>query len=159
MRDGLDPDSPWSTLIDRPDVHGAPFAAFTEPISMGMAAAELHDVYLRLYRRACRAVALHTGAPGADSDAPADGEAQISYNMAMSESTLAILPRLSEGTAISGPDGRVIGSLALNGTVLAGTALAKNELEFELLKNDPSKFISVLRGIGIPSDDIDPVKL
>jgi ATP adenylyltransferase len=79
--------------------------------------------------------------------------------MAMTSSTIALCPRLAEGAKIVSPDGHVLGNLALNGTVLAGTALVKSELEWEALQKDVDSFTNVLRGIGIPSDEIDEEKI
>lgn len=138
--------------------HRPPFATFTEGIRLGMPAEELHAAYLRLYRRACRAVACHAGA-AADTDPPSEGEALISYNMAMTKSTMVLSPRLAEGASIVSPDGRTLGMLSLNGTVLAGTALVKNELEWEALIKEPDALSNILRGIGIPHDEEGDVKL
>ena len=167
MRDGLvDGETAWSVLADHLDSYRPPFAVFSERIHLGMPAAELHAAYLRLYRRACRAVVRHaktttaaaaaaSGPDGEEALIPEHGEALISYNMAMTRSTLVLSPRLAEGAKILGPDGDVLGSLALNGTVLAGTALVKNELEWETLKKDPGGLLKVLKGIGVPGDEVD----
>lgn len=160
MRDGLEAEAAgegekWDVLADRLGRERAPFATFEEGIGMGMSGGELHDAYLRLYRKACRAVAVYQKKKSeGDEEAPATGEARISYNMAMTRSTLVVSPRLAEGADIAAPDGHVLGSLALNGTVLAGTALVKSELEWEALKRDQSGFVKVLRGIGVPADEV-----
>jgi sulfate adenylyltransferase (ADP) / ATP adenylyltransferase len=73
----------------------------------------------------------------------------------MTKDTLVILPRLAEGGKVLGDDGSSLGGLSLNGTVLAGTALAKNELEWHALHKDPKGFESLLRSIGIPSDEAE----
>ena len=167
MRDGLDPATPWTVMADRlgPSSsllsHRPPFATFTEAIRLGMPAGELHAAYLRLYRRAWRAVTRYstttatTTAQGTGEEAPGEGEALMSYNMAMTKSTLVLSPRVAEGAKIVAPDGHVLGSLSLNGTVLAGTALVKSELEWEALKRDADGLLRVLRGIGIPSEEVD----
>lgn len=151
MKDGLDDDSPWSVLADRLTSSKAPFQTFAEKIDLEISSEELHAAYLRLYREACRAVEAHLGEDSKVGEATEDGEARISYNMAMTKDTIVILPRLAEGGKILGADGSSLGDLALNGTVLAGTALAKNELEWHALHKDPKGFESVLRSIGIPS--------
>lgn len=156
MRDGLEAgDGGWGVLAERADLDAAPFVTFSESLTAGMSSAELHAAYLRLYRRACRAVAAHAGAgAAADGDAPAEGEAQISYNMAMTGSRLVVCPRLSEGEAVlSG--GEAAGRLALNGTVLAGTALVRSAAEWEALRGDPRGLEAVLKTIGVPREGFD----
>jgi ATP adenylyltransferase len=48
------------------------------------------------------------------------------------------------------------GRLALNGTVLAGTALAKNQAEWDALRDDPGQLLAVLGKIGVPIDGSGP---
>ncbi|KAK7221189.1 hypothetical protein V2G26_009192 [Clonostachys chloroleuca] len=118
-----------------------------------MSGEELHQTYLRLYRRACRAVAVHAGdSTAAAQDAPSQGETLISYNMGMTKNTMAIAPRLAEGAKIVGPDGQNLGFAALNGTVLAGTALVKNKVEWEAMIKDAKGLHDVLKAIGIPQE-------
>lgn len=156
MRDGLEEEgSAWDVLTDRLHTHRPPFATFSEDIRPGITGEELHAMYLRLYRQACRAVARHHGGRSETDEVPATGEARISYNMAMTRRTLAVSPRVAEGADIAAADGRVLGSLALNGTVLAGTALVKSELEWEALRRDEGGFVRVLRGIGVPADEAE----
>lgn len=162
MRDGLSEEEDggsgergWNVLASRLDEQQPPFTVFWEPIRLGMSGGELHEAYLRLYRRACDAVAKYARkdeklTDGETEPPPSEGEAVISYNMAMTSTTLALMPRLAEGTKIVDSEGRVLGSLALNGTVLAGTALVKSELEWEALRKNESGFAAMLGGIGVP---------
>ena len=138
MREGLVGE--WSVLADRKDLHAAPFAIFSESIRLDMPAAELHAAYLRLYRRACSAVGV---------EATNTGEARISYNLAMTKDTIALCPRVCEGGKVE-KDGEHVGWLALNGTVLAGTALVKTEKEWDALRSDPGLLEDILRRIGLP---------
>ncbi|PNY22822.1 Uncharacterized protein TCAP_07057 [Tolypocladium capitatum] len=154
MRDGLDAGGAWHVLAERRDLDEAPFVTFSETIGTGMPSADLRAAYLRLYRRACRAVAAHAGARPADEEAPAEGEARISYNMAMTSGTLVVCPRLAEGGAVL-RRGEAVGRLALNGTVLAGTALVKGEAEWEALRGDPRALADALRLIGVPREGFD----
>lgn len=160
MSSDLEEHSPWVLLADQLDVYQPPFTAFVEKIKLGMSGRELHEAYLRLYKRACRATAVHLG-QAQRQQIPVEGESLISYNMAMTKSTLVLAPRLAEGAEIVDLDGHVLGALALNGTVLAGTALVKNEIEWEALQKYSGALFNVLRGIGIPKELIDenPLKL
>jgi sulfate adenylyltransferase (ADP) / ATP adenylyltransferase len=66
---------------------------------------------------------------------------------------MVLIPRRAEGSVIlSGDDKSTsIGPISLNGTVLAGTLLVKNEMEWNVLKNDPPQLSRLLEVIGIPS--------
>ena len=154
MREDLEGHEPWTVLADNIQPQKLPFATFSERINLGMSGADLHDIYLRLYGQAHHAVvvAAHAGhGSRAAADIPADGEAKMSYNMAMTRDTLVVCPRLAEGASITGADGSSVGTLSLNGTVLAGTALVKNELEWEALRGDANGLLDVLKRIGLPT--------
>lgn len=164
MKDGLDTDSSWDVLAQQADkLDKTPFAVFSETISTETSPASLHAAYLRLYKKACQAVAHHAGATSSTLDEiPTTGEARISYNMAMTKDTIVICPRLSEGSEIkSSETSSPVGSLALNGTLLAGTALVKSEAEWDALKKSPSELLDVLKSIGVPREEVidEQVKL
>lgn len=153
MKDGLGPDdAQWNVLArhlgDESTV--PPFRTFTERIEMSMTADQLWEIYLRLYREACRAVAEHAG-EDPTLEIPAEGETRISYNMAMTTTTLTICPRLTEGESLKDREGTTVGKLALNGTVLAGTALVKTEAEWDALRKDPNALVKILQAIGLPN--------
>lgn len=79
----------------------------------------------------------------------------ISYNLGLTARSMVLIPRRVEGSMISAADGEPssIGPITLNGTVLAGTLLVKNVIEWDALKHDPSQLSSLLEAIGIPSPD------
>ncbi|KAF7543649.1 hypothetical protein G7Z17_g10576 [Cylindrodendrum hubeiense] len=149
MKDGLAADSHWTVFADSLTSRSAPFMTFVEKINLEMPAKDLHTAYLRLYRQACQAVAAHSGNTRTDEEFPTECETRISYNMAMTKDTLVVCPRLAEGSTILSKDGKALGALSLNGTVLAGTALVKNEVEWEALKRDPGLLLQVLKNIGL----------
>ncbi|SPQ22980.1 90a2fc61-dd08-4724-83cd-0ab5f10154e7 [Thermothielavioides terrestris] len=151
-----------------------PFQTFAEPISPG---ADLPAVYARLYRRACEAV-LGTGEAAGVSTVVGDGEghedveggggaegvgegveARVDYNLAMTREVMVIAPRVAEGevvwAAAAGGEGggqrTPVGRLALNGTVLAGTALVKSRAEWDALRAEPEQLLEVLGRIGVPT--------
>ncbi|KPM38269.1 hypothetical protein AK830_g8292 [Neonectria ditissima] len=159
MKDGLAAGSAWSVLADSLTSRPAPFATFAEKISLEIPAPDLHAVYLRLYRQACRAVAAHAGETQTDettieNEAITEGEARISYNLALTKDTLVVCPRLAEGAVVVSEDGALLGTLSLNGTLLAGTALVKNEVEWEALKKDPEGLLQVLKRIGVTDEAV-----
>lgn len=153
MKEGLDADSVWSVLAEQIGTRTAPFLTYSEGISLDMSGEELHAVYLRLYRKACHAMTAHTGDAATDLEVAAEGETKISYNLAMTKNRMVVCPRINEGAKILSSDGDVLGTMALNGTVLAGTALIKSELEWAALKKDPDSLLEVLKGIGLPSEE------
>ncbi|KAG5970583.1 hypothetical protein E4U55_001575, partial [Claviceps digitariae] len=133
-----------------------PFVVFSEELRPGMRADEVYGVYGRLYREGCRAVMRMGGGDGGDGDggeAPGEGPARISYNLGLTRRKMLLCPRLAEGGPVLGEEsGQEVGRLALNGTVLAGTALVKSEGEWEALRRRPRGLVDVLRGIGIPRE-------
>ncbi|KAI3336639.1 HIT-like domain-containing protein [Xylariaceae sp. AK1471] len=148
MKDGLENaehGSEWAVLADK--VCGQektlPFTVFTSPIGADMSAAERHRTYLSLYKRAVRVAV-------ADVEAAEEGEAQISYNFAITSTSMALCPRTSEGIRVRDGNGNEIGSVALNGTVLAGTALVKTKAEWDALRTNNTILSDVLGGIGVP---------
>ncbi|KAI2469273.1 HIT-like protein [Annulohypoxylon bovei var. microspora] len=148
MRDGLDSidqGSEWSVLAETLTGPGKvlPFNIFTTSMRSDMSAKERHSAYLELYRRATKSVF-------PDREVKDEGEAQISYNFAMTSSTMALCPRTAEGVMIKNKSGEDIGQVSLNGTVLAGTALVKNQAEWDALREDPDMLLDVLKGIGLP---------
>ncbi|KAK1486775.1 inositol phospholipid synthesis protein Scs3p [Colletotrichum tamarilloi] len=154
MMDGLPDGARWDVLAKQlgpQHVSELPFLTFAETIHRDMSPDELHGIYLSLFKSAVDAVESHIGAEN-DSG---NGGARISYNLAMTSDRLAVLPRLAEGAAIF-KDGTAVGNLALNGTVLAGTALVKNEAEWDALRSggdgDGVQLLEVLSKIGVPKD-------
>ncbi|KAJ4401316.1 hypothetical protein N0V85_005548 [Neurospora sp. IMI 360204] len=157
-----------------------PFQTFAERLTPEMTGEELHGVYLGLYRRArevvreyqlssqpqpssqtqtqSRQTSTAAGtAAGEVDEIQTGGEATISYNLAMTRDVMVIIPRLAEGAAIveknleSGEE-EVVGKLALNGTVLAGTALVKSQREWDVLRRNPSRVGELLGCIGVPNE-------
>ncbi|KAI0542201.1 HIT-like domain-containing protein [Xylaria digitata] len=152
MRHGLEDSeqgSEWAVLTDKicGKEQKLPFTVFTSSISVEMSAEEKHLTYLSLYRHAVRAAI-------ANVEAVEEGEAQISYNFAMTSTCMALCPRTAEGMSIKDDDEKEIGKVALNGTVLAGTALVKTEREWDVLRKTNAMLSGVLRGIGIPSAEV-----
>jgi sulfate adenylyltransferase (ADP) / ATP adenylyltransferase len=145
--------SEWAVLADT--VCGRektlPFTVFTSPINAEMKAEDKHLTYLSLYKRAVRATVANVEAVG-------EGEAQISYNFAMTSTCMALCPRTAESTSIRDENGNEIGNVALNGTVLAGTALVKNKVEWDALRSSSTILSSVLGGIGVPPTNINEDK-
>lgn len=150
MRYGLG-SGEWGVLADRLAAAGTklPFATFGESLREDMTPPELYAAYLRLYSRACAAAGV--------GEMPGEGFASlnhapkslISYNLAITRTAMVIAPRVAEGSAVVGNDGQEVGKLALNGTVLAGTALVKSQPEWDALRADPDQLCEILGKIGV----------
>ncbi|KAJ2894202.1 inositol phospholipid synthesis protein Scs3p [Zalerion maritima] len=140
------------------EVEAWPFRAFAVDIDVAsMDDEKLRELYLELYRRACRAIDDYAAIKGyavvaeqAHDIGITDGEAWISYNLAITESRMVLAPRMREGGELTDAEGKVVGRLILNGTVLAGTALVKTEAEWNALKDSGEKLEAVLVKIGVP---------
>lgn len=148
MKDGLEDvenGGQWRVLAEKltESTQGLPFQVFTTGMRPDMSAEERHSSYIELYRRAVEAAL-------PDIEVSGEGEAKISYNLAITSSSMALCPRTAEGTMIKNKSGESIGVVSLNGTVLAGTALVKNEAEWDALRENPDMLLDVLKGIGLP---------
>lgn len=86
------------------------------------------------------------------SSAIDNGESPISYNLGLTHKSMVLCPRTSEGLEIKDAAGSSIGSVALNGTLLAGTILVKSEAEWDAMRKNDKILVEVLEAIGIPSN-------
>ncbi|KAK3369399.1 HIT-like domain-containing protein [Lasiosphaeria ovina] len=157
-------------LLDENTRTRLPFRTFAQRIrnsgSPAPDADALHAAYLALYSQACAAVSPHGHHHDVDGIIQEEGEARISYNLAMTRDAMVVVPRLAEGGEITVPSSpasasgggggggatprKTIGKLALNGTVLAGTALVKSAAEWDALRQDPGQVLNILARIGVP---------
>lgn len=140
----------WADGMIRGDVK-VPFRVFAGGLRREMSGEEMRGVYLGLYRRACEALGVEVGEQR-------EGEARVSYNLAMTREGMVVMPRVAEGAEVRGRDGVVVGKLALNGTVLAGTGLVKSREEWEALRGDPEQVEGVLRRIGVVDGSVESVR-
>ncbi|KAL1861581.1 hypothetical protein VTK73DRAFT_7041 [Phialemonium thermophilum] len=146
----------WDVLANHlldPEVRARlPFQTFAERIDGSMTPSQLRDVYLSLYRQACRAAGHHDHADTTATQGEGPVASRISYNLAMTRRVMAVCPRTADGSdVLLAPGGGRIGRVSLNGTVLAGTALVKSEAEWEALRRDPGQLVTILGKIGIPT--------
>lgn len=139
------------------EAEGWPFRAFAAAVDLKMSAKTLHQTYLALYRRACRAVDEYAESKGfavvaehAHDIGITDGEAWISYNLALTDTRMVICPRMRDRVDLTDREGKKAGAISLNGTLLAGTALVKSEAEWNALKADATALEGILKRVGIP---------
>ena len=158
---------PCELLIDRmtvpahPDLPlyqdpALPMLHFATPLEEGEAvsAAALHSKYLMLLKAAISASqqpreAFTSSSVSSLSVQDNDGNAVISYNFAMTTERMAICPRRKEGAGIwgAGADSFV----AVNGTILGGSLMVKDEAEWDLLRRDSSALEALLGELCFPS--------
>lgn len=152
----------WEPLIDRVAEAQAtgsglrrleqlPFAHFALPVPSNPSADTLHAMYLSLYRAAVKAA--QDDEKTTVDGVSAEGEAVISYNLALTDSTMMICPRRNENAQISvdsEADDQVAepGIVALNGTILAGTLMVKAEAEWDELRKNHGNLTDILSTIG-----------
>ncbi|OBT76831.1 hypothetical protein VF21_04467 [Pseudogymnoascus sp. 05NY08] len=150
MREGLGEEG-WELLADGLAEKQAkiPFTYFAAPIRGGEGKEKLLETYLALHKMA--RYAMDTFEKRVGKEGGGGGE-EMSYNLAFTDSSMVILPRRVEGMAFPTglEDPKETGMVALNGTVLGGTLLVKDELEWKALREDGGKLKEVLERIGIP---------
>lgn len=136
---------------------GLPLAHFALPLPPNPSAETIYAIYLTLYKAAVAAT--RGQSPSEDTEPhPTQGPASISYNLAMTQSTMMICPRRQE-TALVPVDTATArdiadpGVLSLNGTILAGTLMVKAEGEWDSLREHPEHLTQVLATIGYPRTD------
>jgi ATP adenylyltransferase len=132
---------------------GLPFTHFALKLSEQPSPETLYSAYNKLYEAAAAAVRSYISSSkgsGLELHPIEGGSSPISYNLAMTTSAMAIVPRRNEGAPIKNGQGVEVGNVALNGTLLAGTLMVKLEDEWNALRNDESQLDNILTTIGIP---------
>ncbi|KAI4756489.1 putative bis-tetraphosphatase [Aureobasidium sp. EXF-3400] len=157
--------SSWDPLVERmleapakeaPELRsnpGLPFTHYALPLPQGPSPETLYSVYNKLYEAAAAAVRSYISSnkhSGLELHPSEGGSSPISYNLAMTTSAMAIVPRRNEGAPIKNDQGVEVGSVALNGTLLAGTLMVKLEDEWNALRDDEVQLDDILTAIGIP---------
>ncbi|KAL3479022.1 ATP adenylyltransferase-domain-containing protein [Aspergillus californicus] len=136
-----------------------PMANFALHLPADPSAERLHSIYISLYK----AAAVAAGVPRNQAQSTS-GPAVISYNLAMTETTMMICPRRSTNAVVSVDDATRedvagAGVVELNGTILAGTLMVKAEAEWDELRRAPNSLMNVLEAIGYPHPDLREVSL
>lgn len=165
-------DGQWGPLIDAIHRDGiqaldgtsatasVPFAHFSLPIPAGPTPSVLLRLYESLYKMASAALeSSHDGMVLPVNPVESGLKATtISYNLAMTTSTMVICPRRREGSmfvaeheASSLGNRSRIGPVALNGTMLAGTLIVKTETEWDALRggNGATYLKTILEDVGV----------
>ncbi|KAJ5664642.1 ATP adenylyltransferase C-terminal [Penicillium macrosclerotiorum] len=164
-----DPEHPWTPLIDHfaslphspssfQTLPALPFAHFALPLPPNPSPQTLFAIYTSLYHAAVAAARGLDPTLADSAGHPTSGPAAISYNLAMTTSTMLICPRRQENATVSvdlaaAGDVADPGVVSLNGTILAGTLMVKAEAEYDALRNKPGALERVLRDVGFPKGD------
>lgn len=130
-----------------------PFTHYATQLPQDPSPDALYSIYNRLYEAAAAAVRSYISSnqnSGLELHPSEGGSSPISYNLAMTTSAMAIVPRRNEGASIKNRQGVEVGSVALNGTLLAGTLMVKLEDEWDTLREDELQLDEILTAIGIP---------
>ena len=135
-------------LSHREATETLPFTHFHTSIPKDPDPADLMEKYWMLYEKAEAAL---TGR----SAVITQKRASISYNFAMTTTTMAIWPRTSESGRLAdatSDEDQSSGVVALNGTILAGTLMVKTKSEWDRLRQNPEQLRDLLRSVGVPGD-------
>ncbi|KAL4883752.1 ATP adenylyltransferase-domain-containing protein [Aspergillus karnatakaensis] len=153
------PSEPASSESEFRRITNIPLANFALTIPPDSSAEKLHEIYLSLYK----AAAVAAGVPRSQLHS-STGPAAVSYNLAMTESTMMICPRRSVSAVVSVDDAtrkdvEQAGVVELNGTLLAGTLMVKAQAEWDELRRRSTCLQKVLAAVGYPHPDIKEVAL
>ena len=158
MRGGIEDSKSWGLLLDRMEAKPIlPFQYFAHGLPKDPSPEFLADLYRTLLARVSALVPKHL--PDALMKPTRGNETKFSYNLGLTDRMMVLCPRLSEGIKIKCKAGDMIGPIALNGTVLGGTLLAKTEEEWDALRSDESKLHEVLQSIGMPQKSAEEGRL
>ncbi|KIV89786.1 hypothetical protein, variant [Exophiala mesophila] len=125
-----------------------PILHFSTPLERDISPEDLHAKYVLLLKAALSA-SRSPGQPFNDQiSVESEGSTVFSYNLALTTDRMAICPRKQEAFQIpfAGPDS----SVALNGTILAGTLMVKEKAEWDALRTDPSILDRLVAEVGYP---------
>lgn len=145
-----------STISRLPDL---PITHFYMSLPPDPSPEKLHEIYLSLYEASAKAVGNYSGTRRNNFESETQftgGPTAISYNLAMTTSTMMICPRISETAMLPlSPEIRTdatdSGLVSINGTILAGTLMVKAEAEWNELRNSSTGLKDILETVGIPT--------
>ncbi|KAI9779757.1 MAG: bifunctional AP-4-A phosphorylase/ADP sulfurylase [Peltula sp. TS41687] len=156
----------WRLLVEDPALHldddakqrtppGFPFVYFHARLSPEHTPRDIHRIYMKLYDQAISAVESYDARHPRDAiemeDDDGEGWASISYNLAMTTTSMMLCPRRAEGAdLILNERGECLGQVDLNGTILAGTLMVSSEYVWHALRCKESRLNDLLEGVGIP---------
>ena len=108
---------------------------------------DLMRKYLSLYNHASIAMSEYHSEGGRDREQSLSQD-NISYNLVMTSKAMALCPRRSEVGSLPGRRGPV---LTLNGTILAGTLMVRQEEDWDRLRYNADDLAIILESVGLPA--------
>lgn len=125
-----------------------PFVHYGIKLRAESDAHSLHNSYVLLLKAALASITGDTSLSNVDAvSIDQDGQTTFSYNLAMTTEVMAILPRKQDAAVMANSsDGYVF----VNGTILAGTLMVRDEGDWSQLHQDPELVLSVLDEITYP---------
>jgi sulfate adenylyltransferase (ADP) / ATP adenylyltransferase len=128
-----------------------PFVHYATKIETNTSPSSLYSKYLMLMKAALSATKSSSNTQqDYDIDDKVEieknGQTTFSYNLAITTDTMAICPRKCESALIPG-----LGDdhdVSINGTILGGTLMVKDETEWKTLRHDPHMLDCILEAIG-----------
>jgi ATP adenylyltransferase len=126
-----------------------PFLHFATPLHGNISSMDLYSRYTMLLKAAASAIQIPSKPYQEDIVITQDQRVVFSYNLAITTDRMAICPRSKEACGIPGAGDD--SSVAINGTILGGTLMVKNEKEWDSLREDPSVLERILSSIGFHS--------
>lgn len=129
-----------------------PFVHFGVPVPADVDAAALYAIYIILYAAARASVEKYIAANFGELSLHSmeGGDLPISYNLGMTASCMSICPRRAEERMVQRSDGSDVDKVALNGTMLGGTLMVKDEEVWDVMRHDVRKVEQVLEAAGLP---------
>ena len=135
-----------------------PFVHFATRLDTNISSSSLYSRYIMLMKTALSASQSPTGELAYELEdgieIAKDGRTTFSYNLALTTDIMAICPRKSESAPIEGLSEEH--EVAINGTILGGTLMVKNETEWNSLRQSPRILDSMLQSIGYPRRPSSP---
>lgn len=129
-----------------------PIVHFAIKLEQGISSSSLHSKYMMLMRAALLASTSSSNSLQAgrldEAQVANNGPARFSYNLALTSDMMAICPRRTESALIPGLSDDH--DVSINGTILSGTLMVKNEKEWHALLQNPHLLDDMLEAIGYP---------
>ncbi|MCJ1272457.1 bifunctional AP-4-A phosphorylase/ADP sulfurylase [Puttea exsequens] len=148
----MEPGSGWRPLIEilnegQNDTQDFPLCHFLASIETMAQPSDLMRKYLSLYNHASIAMSEYHSEGGRDREQSLSQD-NISYNLVMTSKAMALCPRRSEVGSLPGRRGPV---LTLNGTILAGTLMVRQEEDWDRLRYNADDLAIILESVGLPA--------
>jgi ATP adenylyltransferase len=149
----------WELLVDsilpstsKVEISDLPFLTFVKRFPENCTPREVAEIFSDLLDRTKSAwSAFHEDSDSSDDDV---SEEDFSFNMGITTEGIVLAPRIQESAILKASNGREIGTVALNGTMLGGTLMVKRKEEWDFLRSTPNVLDNILEKLGIPTSSV-----